>query len=96
MPTDHGVCHSSSSHRPHSAGIMPQYCTDIYHSCIWEQYPCIKMNFKSAIEQHYACRTSTIPTAGRSAVSHTKNVNFGGTADKEVVIFLTRLYREHI
>jgi hypothetical protein len=32
MPTDQGVRRSSSSHRQHGAGIMPQYCTDIYHS----------------------------------------------------------------
>ncbi len=45
------------------------------------------MNFESAIEQNYACRTSTIPTVGRSVMSHTKNVNFGGTTGKEVVNF---------
>jgi hypothetical protein len=35
-------------------------------------YNSINMNFKSAIEQHYACRTNTIPTVGRSVMSHTK------------------------
>ncbi len=34
MPTDHGVRRSSSSHRANGAGIMPPYCTDIYHSCM--------------------------------------------------------------
>jgi hypothetical protein len=29
-------------------------------------------------------------------MSHTKNMNFDGTTGKEVVIFSTKLYREHI
>jgi hypothetical protein len=78
--------------KDHTMELCPNTAqTSITHA--WEQFPCIKMNFKSAIEQHYACKISNIPTVGRSVMTHTKNVNFGGTAGKEMVIFFNQTLR---